>query len=136
MHAQNLRRNVIHRSTSYETVRSMVARGFGYSLFFQETHTQLSYEGLRIVDVRINPPLASEPVALSHNPSPPCESGEAVAYGHVRNSTGLITTSQLKIRRRKTGTEPWSIYFGPRANLLHEAQKKPNEPFSGVLTWR
>lgn len=68
LHEQNLRPNVIHRSTSYETVRSMVARGFGYSLFFQETHTQLSYEGLRIVDVRIDPPLATEPVVLSHNP--------------------------------------------------------------------
>lgn len=68
LHEQNLHPNVIHRSTSYETVRSMVARGFGYSLFFQETHTQLSYEGLRIVDVRIDPPLATEPVVLSHNP--------------------------------------------------------------------
>lgn len=68
LHEQNLRPNVIHRSTSYETVRSMVARGFGYSLFFQETHTQLSYEGLRIVDARIDPPLATEPVVLSHNP--------------------------------------------------------------------
>lgn len=68
LHEQNLRPNVIHRSTSYETVRSMVARGFGYSLFFQETYTQLSYEGLRIVDVKIDPPLATEPVVLSHNP--------------------------------------------------------------------
>lgn len=68
LHEQNLRPNVIHRSTSLETVRSMVARGFGYSLFFQETRTQLSHEGLRIVDMRIDPPLATEPVVLSHNP--------------------------------------------------------------------
>jgi len=71
LHEQSLRPNIIHRSTSYETVRSMVARGFGYSLFFQETHKQLSYEGLRIVDVQIDPPLATEPVVLSHNPEMP-----------------------------------------------------------------
>jgi len=65
--SQNLRPNVIHRSTSYETVRSMVARGFGYSLFFQATHTELSHEGLRIVDLAIDPPLATEPVVLSRD---------------------------------------------------------------------
>jgi len=68
LHEQGLHPNVIHRSTSYETVRSMVARGFGYSLFFHETHTPFSYEGRRIVDMHIDPPLATEPVVLSHNP--------------------------------------------------------------------
>lgn len=68
MHEQNLRPNVIHRSTSYETVRSMVARGFGYSLFFQETRTEFSYEGLRIIDREISPALDSEPVVLSYDP--------------------------------------------------------------------
>src|SRR5690625_961464 len=67
LHEQGLEPHVIHRSTSYETVRSMVARGFGYSLFFQETHTELSYEGLRIVDRSIDPPLATEPVVVSHD---------------------------------------------------------------------
>lgn len=67
LHSQGLHPNVIHRSTSYETVRSMVARGFGYSLFFQETHTELSYEGLRIVDLTIDPPLETEPVVLSRD---------------------------------------------------------------------
>lgn len=32
---RGLRPHVLHRSTSYETVRSMVARGFGYSLLFK-----------------------------------------------------------------------------------------------------
>lgn len=67
LHGQGLHPNVIHRSTSYETVRSMVARGFGYSLFFQATHTELSHEGLRIVDLAIDPPLATEPVVLSRD---------------------------------------------------------------------
>lgn len=47
----------------------MVARGFGYLLFFQETLTELSYEGLRIVDMQIDPPLATEPVVLSCDPT-------------------------------------------------------------------
>lgn len=67
LHGQGLHPNVIHRSTSYETVRSMVARGFGYALFFQATHTELSYEGLRIIDLTIDPPLATEPVVLSRD---------------------------------------------------------------------
>lgn len=69
MHSQDVEPHVIHRSTSYETVRSMVARGFGYSLFFRETPSQLSYEGLRIVDVRLDLPLATEPVVVSNNPN-------------------------------------------------------------------
>lgn len=65
LHQRGLRPNVIHRSTSYETVRSMVARGFGYSLFFQQTMTEVSYEGLRLIHRPIDPPLQAEPVVLS-----------------------------------------------------------------------
>lgn len=65
LHERGLRPNVIHRSTSYETVRSMVARGFGYSLFFQQTMTEVSYEGLRLIHRQIEPPLNAEPVVLS-----------------------------------------------------------------------
>jgi len=65
LHERGLRPNVIHRSTSYETVRSMVARGFGYSLFFQQTRTKVSYEGLPLMHRPIEPPLPAEPVVLS-----------------------------------------------------------------------
>ncbi|NLZ97260.1 MAG: LysR family transcriptional regulator [Micrococcus sp.] len=65
LHERGLRPNVIHRSTSYETVRSMVARGFGYSLFFQQTMTKVSYEGLPLIHRAIEPPLQAEPVVLS-----------------------------------------------------------------------
>lgn len=65
LHERGLRPNVIHRSTSYETVRSMVARGFGYSLFFQQTMTEVSYEGFRLTHRDIEPPLNAEPVVLS-----------------------------------------------------------------------
>lgn len=65
LHERGLRPNVMHRSTSYETVRSMVARGFGYSLFFQQTRTKVSYEGLPLIHRAIQPPLQAEPVVLS-----------------------------------------------------------------------
>lgn|SRR5690625_1983587 len=64
---RGLRPHVLHRSTSYETVRSMVARGFGYSLFFQQTMSDISYEGLRLVHRDILPPLNAEPVVLSRH---------------------------------------------------------------------
>ena len=64
---RGLRPHVLHRSTSYETVRSMVARGFGYSLFFQQTMSNISYEGLRLVHRDILPPLNAEPVVLSRH---------------------------------------------------------------------
>ena len=35
------------RTTSYELVRSLVARGLGYSILSQRTHIETSYEGLR-----------------------------------------------------------------------------------------
>jgi len=65
LHERGLRPRVIHRSSSYETVRSMVARGFGYSLFFQQTMTKVSYEGLPLIHRAIEPPLQAEPVVLS-----------------------------------------------------------------------
>lgn len=67
LHEQHLDPHVIHRSTSYETVRSMVARGFGYSLFFQQTRTEVSYEGLRLVHRPTQPALDAEPVVLSRS---------------------------------------------------------------------
>lgn len=79
LHERGLRPNVIHRSTSYETVRSMVARGFGYSLFFQQTMTDVSYEGLRLVHRKIQPPLEAEPVVLSrHVDAKPTQRAQAV----------------------------------------------------------
>lgn len=80
LHEQGLDPEVIHRSSSYETVRSMVARGFGYSLFFQQTMTETSYEGLRLVHLKTDPPLPAEPVVLSrHEEARPTRRAEAVA---------------------------------------------------------
>lgn len=79
LHERGLRPNVIHRSTSYETVRSMVARGFGYSLFFQQTMTEVSYEGLQLIHREIDPPLRAEPVVLSwHTGATPTLRADAV----------------------------------------------------------
>src|SRR5699024_10726772 len=65
LHERGLRPRVIHRSSSYETVRSMVARGFGYSLFFQQTMTKVSSVGLPLIHRALEPPLQAEPVVLS-----------------------------------------------------------------------
>ncbi|GAA2031836.1 LysR family transcriptional regulator [Yaniella flava] len=96
LHERGLRPWVIHRSTSYETVRSMVARGFGYSLFFQQTMTDMSYEGLRLVHREIEPPLNAEPVVLSHHmDAKPTRRASAVA----KLITNMTDTSKHKPNR-------------------------------------
>lgn len=36
---------VVHRTSSVEGVRALVARGFGWSILLQQSRTNLSYEG-------------------------------------------------------------------------------------------
>lgn len=80
LHERGIRPNIIHRSTSFETVRSMVARGFGYSLLFQQPVTNVSYEGLPLLNRQITPPLEAEPVVLSRHISVnPTQRAQAVA---------------------------------------------------------
>jgi DNA-binding transcriptional LysR family regulator len=45
--------NVRHRVSGYETVRSFVARGHGYSLLNQRLHHDLTYAGGRVVPLRL-----------------------------------------------------------------------------------
>ena len=42
-----------HRASGYETVRSFVARGHGYSVLNQRIHHDLTYAGGRVVPLRI-----------------------------------------------------------------------------------
>ena len=42
-----------HRASGYETVRSFVARGHGYSVLNQRLHHDLTYAGGRVVPLRI-----------------------------------------------------------------------------------
>ncbi|WP_434614256.1 LysR family transcriptional regulator [Arthrobacter sp. A5] len=47
--AENLTPNVRFRTTSFEMVRALVARGLGYSILSQRTNINMSYEGLAFV---------------------------------------------------------------------------------------
>ncbi|EIV92868.1 LysR family transcriptional regulator [Frankia sp. QA3] len=40
---------IVHRSTSFELVRSLVGRGLGYSLLIQQPETDRTYDGRRVV---------------------------------------------------------------------------------------
>jgi DNA-binding transcriptional LysR family regulator len=59
--AANVTPQIRHRSSNVELVRSMVARGLGYSLLVHRPHNDRSYEGLPLVSLPIGP----EPVAVS-----------------------------------------------------------------------
>jgi DNA-binding transcriptional LysR family regulator len=54
-----------HRTTSFETARSLVARGIGYSLFIQRPMVELSYEGRPLVTRPIKDPIDPLPVVLA-----------------------------------------------------------------------
>ena len=54
-----------HTTASYETVRSFVARGLGYSLLIQRPASQVSYEGLPLAHCRIDQDLPAMPVLLA-----------------------------------------------------------------------
>jgi DNA-binding transcriptional LysR family regulator len=56
---------VRHRSSSFEMVRSLVARGRGYSLLIQRPAVELSHEGLPIVHKPIRDPLPEMSVVLA-----------------------------------------------------------------------
>lgn len=47
--AEDLVPNIRHRTTSFEMVRALVARGLGYSILSQRTNINMSYEGLGFV---------------------------------------------------------------------------------------
>lgn len=42
-------RSVVQRTTNFELVRALVARGFGYSVLVQKPAIEVTYEGLKIV---------------------------------------------------------------------------------------
>jgi DNA-binding transcriptional LysR family regulator len=56
---------VRHRTQNFELVRSLVARGLGYSLLVQKPKISLSYEGLPLVTKRIRPESSPEAVVLT-----------------------------------------------------------------------
>jgi DNA-binding transcriptional LysR family regulator len=56
---------VRHRSASFEMVRSLVARGRGFSMLIQRPAVELSHEGLPIVRKPIRDPLPEMAVVLA-----------------------------------------------------------------------
>lgn len=77
MRRHGLRPHIGHRTTGFELVRSMVARGFGYSLLFQRPQIDVSYEGLPLASLPIDPPLTAEPIVLAHDRQVPLTSRAA-----------------------------------------------------------
>lgn len=57
--------DVKYRSSSYETVRSLVATGLGYSLLNQRPQTEYTYAGARTVSIAISDPVPSLSIATS-----------------------------------------------------------------------
>ncbi|WP_030608404.1 LysR family transcriptional regulator [Streptomyces sclerotialus] len=56
---------VRHRSTSYETVRAMVAAGHGFALLNQRPVHDVTYDGGRAAALRLTDPLPALPVVLA-----------------------------------------------------------------------
>ena len=56
---------VAHRTSNFELVRSLVARGFGYSYLIQKPQISESYEGRRVVAKPISPPPGTEAVVIA-----------------------------------------------------------------------
>lgn len=56
---------VAHRTSNFELVRSLVGRGFGYSLLIQRPRIDVNYEGTTVVTKTISPTLSVEHVVIS-----------------------------------------------------------------------
>lgn len=56
--------NIAYRTIVFETVRSLVARGVGWSILIHRPPNLLSYEGLPVISRRIREPIASSDVSL------------------------------------------------------------------------
>lgn len=56
MRAHGVDPRVAHRSSNYETVRSLVAHGHGYTVLNQQPAHPLTYDGGRLVSRRMRPP--------------------------------------------------------------------------------
>ncbi|MEI5526003.1 LysR family transcriptional regulator [Streptomyces brasiliscabiei] len=66
MHSVGVRPNIRHRTSSIEAVRSLVARGLGYSMLIQRWPTATSFEGLPLAAVPISDPLEEVRVVIAH----------------------------------------------------------------------
>ncbi|MDX3641561.1 LysR family transcriptional regulator [Streptomyces sp. MB09-02B] len=65
-HSVGVKPNIRYRTSSIEAVRSLVARGFGYSMLVQRWPTDTSFEGLPLAAVAIKDPLEEVRVVVAH----------------------------------------------------------------------
>lgn len=63
--ALRLEARIRHRTTSYETVRALVARGHGYSILNQRPVSTQTYEGGRVSTLELTDDLPSLPVVIA-----------------------------------------------------------------------
>ncbi|WP_091470984.1 LysR family transcriptional regulator [Paenarthrobacter nitroguajacolicus] len=61
---EGLTPSIAHRTPNFELVRSMVARGLGYSLLVQKPSIDISYEGLPLVTREISPQFSQEAAVI------------------------------------------------------------------------
>lgn len=64
LQAAGVKVSIRHRTANYELVRSMVARGLGFSLLVQKPSIDHSYEGLPLVAKRIYPEFSHESAVM------------------------------------------------------------------------
>ncbi len=70
---------IVHRTISFEAVRSLVARGLGWSMLIQRPAVDLSYEGLPLVTVPIRDRIDDVEILLVTPPGR--QTRRAVAFG-------------------------------------------------------
>ncbi|MGW0842373.1 LysR family transcriptional regulator [Streptomyces sp. NPDC002787] len=66
MHSVGVKPHIRYRTSSIEAVRSLVARGLGYSMLIQRWPTDTSFEGLPLASVPISDPLEEVDVVIAH----------------------------------------------------------------------
>jgi DNA-binding transcriptional LysR family regulator len=66
MHSAGVKPTVRYRTSNIEAMRSLVARGLGYSMLVQHWPTETSFEGLPLASVPISDPLEEVRVVIAH----------------------------------------------------------------------
>lgn len=65
LESAGVRPTIRHTTKSFETVRSMVARGLGYTLLIQRPTSGVSYEGLPLAECEISEHIPEMPVLIA-----------------------------------------------------------------------
>lgn len=66
LRASGLEPKIAWRSTSFEAVRGMVARGLGYTVLIQRPPLDVSYEGLPLACLQIDGPIAHSDICVAY----------------------------------------------------------------------